>query len=274
MVVGISIGYILFYDIRFNKLFFVKDYYYELLIKSIEFQDLLNFVFLMDFKILKFWDREIGKFYIFIELGIFLNDFCVLFKFGFLFMVNDDQKILFYYILVFGIVFKWCLFLDNLIEELEESIVQIVYDDYKFVIRKELEELGFVYLIGFTLLRVYMYGFFMDNRLYNKVKIIVELFVYEDYRKSKIREKIEQERVNRVRLKKFFKVNRDLAEKLMDVKEIGINKKKVKEIIILLEDDRFFVMFFNFEFQINVNSDEYKLVNLVVLKLDKVRRKK
>lgn len=45
----------------------------------------------------------------------------------------------------------------------------IVYDDYKFVTRSELEEMNLTQFIGSTLLRAYMHGFFMDIRLYKKV---------------------------------------------------------------------------------------------------------
>lgn len=44
---------------------------------------------------------------------------------------------------------KWCGFLDALTEELEESNTETVYDDYKFVTEKQLEELGLSHLIGF-----------------------------------------------------------------------------------------------------------------------------
>ena len=44
-----------------------------------------------------------------------------------------------------------------------------VYDDYKFVTRRELEDLGLSHLIGSNLLRAYMHGFFLDMRLYHKV---------------------------------------------------------------------------------------------------------
>lgn len=50
-----------------------------------------------------------------------------------------------------------------------ESVSIPVYDDYKFVSRKELEELGLAHLIGSNLLRAYMHGFFVDIRLYRKV---------------------------------------------------------------------------------------------------------
>lgn len=37
---------------------------------------------------------------------------------------------------------RWCSFLDNLTEELEETPESTVYDDYKFLTRKDLENLG------------------------------------------------------------------------------------------------------------------------------------
>ena len=45
-----------------------------------------------------------------------------------------------------------------------------MYDDYKFVTRKELDDLGLTHLIGSNLLRAYMHGFFLDIRLYHKVR--------------------------------------------------------------------------------------------------------
>lgn len=43
---------------------------------------------------------------------------------------------------------RWCSFLDSLTEELEEKHVDTVYDDYKFVTRKELQDLGLDHLMG------------------------------------------------------------------------------------------------------------------------------
>ena len=65
---------------------------------------------------------------------------------------------------------RWCSFLDNITDEMEESEVTSVYDDYKFVTKDELEDLGLEHLIGTNLLRAYMHGFFMDARLYRKAK--------------------------------------------------------------------------------------------------------
>ena len=37
---------------------------------------------------------------------------------------------------------KWCSYLDHLSEEMEEDEAAVVYDDYKFVTRQELEQLS------------------------------------------------------------------------------------------------------------------------------------
>ena len=44
-----------------------------------------------------------------------------------------------------------------------------VYDDYKFVTKKELDNLSLGHLIGSNVLKAYMHGFFIDVRLYEKV---------------------------------------------------------------------------------------------------------
>lgn len=50
-------------------------------------------------------------------------------------------------------------------------IFQSVFDDYKFVTKVELHELGLGDLEGTLMLRPFMHGFYIDARLYRKVKI-------------------------------------------------------------------------------------------------------
>lgn len=72
-------------------------------------------------------------------------------------------------------------------------------------------------------------------RLYKRAKSIADPFAFEEYKKRKIREKIEQERPSRIKIEDNLpKVNRDLASRLMD----GGGRKK-KESTNLLKDDRF-----------------------------------
>lgn len=272
--VGMSTGHVLLYDLRSDKPLLVKDHQYELPIKKIIFHDPMDLVLSIDTKILKLWDRNTGKAFTAVEPGTNLNDLCLVPGSGLMFMANEAPKVLTYYIPSLGTAPKWCSFLDNLTEELEENTAAMVYDDYKFLTRRELEDLGLTHLIGSNLLRAYMHGFFIDIRLYHKAKSLAEPFAYEEYRKTKIREKIEEERANRVRLKKLPRVNKELAEKLLDAEESILEKKTKKRAgMTLLKDDRFSAMFSNPDFQIDTESSEYKLINPVVSKLDKAKKK-
>uniref|UniRef100_A0AAA9S9A0 Nucleolar protein 10 n=1 Tax=Bos taurus TaxID=9913 RepID=A0AAA9S9A0_BOVIN len=178
---------------------------------------------------------------------------------------------------VLGPAPRWCSFLDNLTEELEENPESTVYDDYKFVTKKDLENLGLTHLIGSPFLRAYMHGFFMDIRLYHKVKLMLNPFAYEEYRKDKIRQKIEETRAQRVQLKKLPKVNKELALKLIEEeeeKQKSTWKKKVKSLPNILTDDRFKVMFENPDFQVDEESEEFRLLNPLVSKISEKRKKK
>ena len=159
---------------------------------------------------------------------------------------------------------KWCSFLDNLTEELEANptstgkavtyfnfillrfshlksfmieyvklFLYQVYDDYKFVTKPELDSLGLSNLIGTNVLRAYMHGYFMDIRLYKKAKLITEPFNFEEFKQRKIKEKIENERENRVKItRKLPTVNTELAKRLIEEKEEIASKLKKNKVML------------------------------------------
>uniref|UniRef100_A0A8C0MCG2 Nucleolar protein 10 n=2 Tax=Canis lupus familiaris TaxID=9615 RepID=A0A8C0MCG2_CANLF len=218
-----------------------------------------------------------GKIFTSLEPEHDINDVCLYPNSGMLLTANETPKMGIYYIPVLGPAPRWCSFLDNLTEELEENPESTVYDDYKFVTKKDLENLGLTHLIGSPFLRAYMHGFFMDIRLYHKVKLMVNPFAYEEYRKDKIRQKIEETRAQRVQLKKLPKVNKELALKLIEEeeeKQKSTWKKKVKSLPNILTDDRFKVMFENPDFQVDEESEEFRLLNPLVSKISEKRKKK
>ncbi|XP_031732698.1 nucleolar protein 10 [Anarrhichthys ocellatus] len=137
---------------------------------------------------------------------------------------------------------------------------------------------GLSHLVGSSLLRAYMHGYFMDIRLYHKVKSMANPFAYEEYRKDKIRQKIEESRTQRVQVKKLPKVNKELALKLMeegdDEAELASRKKKGKALPSVLGDDRFKVMFENPDYQVDDQSEEFRLLNPIVSKVGQKRQKK
>ncbi|RUS69583.1 hypothetical protein EGW08_022653 [Elysia chlorotica] len=277
VALGTSTGHILLYDLRAMKPFLVKDHNYELPIHSIEFQDTQDLVLSMDTKILKMWNRNTGSPLTAIEPGVNLNQLCMVPNSGLIFLANEAPKILTYFIPSLGPAPRWCSSLDGMTEELEEKEESSVYDDYKFVTRMELESLGLGHLIGTNLLRSVMHGFFLDIRLYHKAKSLADPFAFEKYRKSKIKQKIEEDRTNRVKLQKLPSVNRDLAKKLIDEEEArkaNPRKRENKTVTSLLKDDRFSAIFSNPDFEIDPESEEYRLINPVMSKLDKARQKR
>ncbi|KAK1171848.1 nucleolar protein 10-like [Acipenser oxyrinchus oxyrinchus] len=278
MAVGTSTGQILMYDLRSNRPLLVKDHHYGLPIKSIQFQDQLDLILSADSKIIKMWNKDTGKIFSTLEPEHDINDVCLYPNSGMLFTANEDPKMNTFYIPALGPAPRWCSFLDNLTEELEENPETTVYDDYKFVTRKDLDNLGLAHLIGSPLLRAYMHGFFMDIRLYHKVKTMANPFAYDEYRKDKIRQKIEETRAQRVQIKKLPKVNKQLAIKLIEEEEEAdqrtLKKKKGKNLPNILSDDRFKVMFENPDYQVDEASEEFRLLNPIVSKVNEKRKKK
>ncbi|KAM6979798.1 nucleolar protein 10 [Aplochiton taeniatus] len=275
LAVGTSTGQILVYDLRSSHPLLIKDHFYNLPIKSLNFQDDLDLILSADSKIIKMWNKDTGKVFSSIEPQTNINDVCIYPGSGMLFTANEDSKMNTFYIPALGPAPRWCSFLDNLTEELEESPESTVYDDYKFVTRKDLDNLGLSHLVGSSLLKAYMHGYFMDIRLYHKVKTLTNPFAYEEYRKDKIRQKIEESREQRVHVKKLPKVNKELALKLIEAGDNNrvLAAKKGKVQASILNDDRFQVMFENPDYQVDEQSEEFRLLNPIVSKVVQKRRK-
>ncbi|KAF7492906.1 Nucleolar protein 10 [Sarcoptes scabiei] len=278
MAVGTGIGQILMYDLRANKPFLTKDHMYGLPIKSIEFFDgPLQLVGSLDSKIIKFWNRNDGTPFTAIQSDNDLNKLAIYPNSGMLFVANESPKILTYYIPAIGPAPKWCSFLDRITEELEESNENVIYDDYKFVTEQELDELGLSDLIGTNLLRAYMHGFFIDLRLYRKAFELSKPFAYEEYRKQKIKEKIDADRFDRVQIaEELPKINRSLAERLIredkdqtDAKKNATKRTNQKFKPNPMKDDRFKAMFSDPNFEIDEQSEEYRLLNPVLSRASK-----
>eukprot|EP01087_Luapelamoeba_hula_P007773 TRINITY_DN1907_c1_g1_i4.p1 TRINITY_DN1907_c1_g1~~TRINITY_DN1907_c1_g1_i4.p1 ORF type:complete len:360 (-),score=75.13 TRINITY_DN1907_c1_g1_i4:56-1135(-) len=100
----------------------------------------------------------------------------------------ETPRIQMFYVPALAPAPEWCSFLDNLTDELEEDRSQVIYDDYTFVTREELDKLGSTKMLkGTEYLRPYMHGFFMDTRLYNKLKSLADPFAYAKYRADRIK---------------------------------------------------------------------------------------
>lgn len=111
--------------------------------------------------------------------------------------------------------------------------------------RAELGELGLENLIGTEALRAYMHGYFMDNKLYQRAKMVAKPSMYEEYQKEKNRKKDKERKERRITLNhKKPEVNAELAARL---KASGG-----------LADQRFKALFQNPDFEIDKSSEEFR----------------
>ncbi|KAH8352430.1 hypothetical protein KR084_004133 [Drosophila pseudotakahashii] len=274
MGVGTASGHVLIYDIRAKQPLLVKNHLNRLPIKRLAFNPAQNAVYSLDEATLKLWDEQTGKQIAYVESTTSFNDFCTIPDTGMFFVAQEDVKMMTYYVPAMGPAPRWCSFLDNLTEEIESEVVENVYDDYQFVTAKELGELGMEHLVGSNLLKGYMHGYFMDARLYNKAKAVVEPFAFDRFRKDKIRQEIESERKSRLQIEsKLPKVNKELALKIMDEQANPSNSSKQRNVPNLLEDSRFKAMFENADFAVNKSAEEYRLLAPVLNRLDKSKAK-
>ena len=207
---------------------------------------------------------------------------------GLVLCATEQPKIQAFYSPALGTAPKWCSFLDSITEELEEkdkstsdnnnnstnattddskidmdgNATGSIYEDYKFLTRSEIDTLGMQHLVGTPLLRGYMHGFFVNIGLYNKIRSVANPFEYEEYRKRKIREKMEEKRSSRIAPKKIKKnrVNADLADRL-ESKAVSDKSKSAKVAKRLLEDDRFGSLFSNPDYEIDEENINFKLRN-------------
>ena len=111
--------------------------------------------------------------------------------------------------------------------------------------RQELAELGLEHLIGTDLLRAYMHGYFMDNKLYERSKAVAKPTMYEEYQKEKNRQREQNRKEKRITMKqKKPMVNAELAQKWEN------GNKQV--------DERFSALFQNSDYQIDTTSEEFQ----------------
>lgn len=334
LAVGTSTGHILLYDLRMNRPYQSKDQGFGLPIKtliwpgsnlsglrkrtaatsdvSLNPSDTRNMVLSADAKIIKVWHAQSGENAATVtppSSQADLNDVHHIPGTGLVLGAVEGTQMAAWYVPLLGPAPKWCSFLDNLTTEMDGGSGGAsklggamggkgVYEDFKFVDQAELERLNMSHLIGTTLLRPYMHGFFVSLSLYEKARLIANPTAYADARERALRARLEKEAESRIRsggkaeqvLKALgrkkaleqqqaqdkIKVNRDLAKKLADKAD---KEQRRKERMAgsaaasgedpgtagaersLLEDDRFTELFTNPAYEVDINSREFALLN-------------
>ena len=260
-----------------------------------------------DRKSIKLYDTASGDLWTSVEPAVDLN--CVEWvpDSGMLLTANEGRQQHAFFMPSLGPAPRWCSFLDNLVEEMAEDTegdpsafnaakagaAGEVYDNYKFVSSAQLVELSLDHLLSSTnILRPYMHGYFVPQRLYEQARLLTNPDLALEQRQKSIQEKIDKERESRIRgnKKTAVKVNRKLAEKLA-AREEANERRKADRLLRkaerngepmedtqkstdanedsqsksaragLMEDDRFKRLFEDADFEIDENSREFAMQN-------------
>ncbi|KAG0704189.1 hypothetical protein DFH29DRAFT_873971 [Suillus ampliporus] len=153
---------------------------------------------------------------------------------GLFLTANEGIQMATYYDPALGPAPRWASFLENVTEEMEDSMRRSAYEDFKFVERSELKTciifhcdffffnlrlLGLDHLIGTPALKPYMHGYFLSLHLYDTACVIANPFAYAEHREKLVREWMEKMAETRIRVKKGregagAKVNKALVERI------------------------------------------------------------
>lgn len=253
---GNSEGQIMLFDLRSPEPILSKDQGYGFAVNKIMYLDdsiSKPKILTADKRIAKIWDPATGAAYTSMEPTVDINDIAHVPDSGLFFFANEGQPMHTYYIPSIGPAPKWCSFLENLTEEMEETNVPSVYENYRFVTRKELKALNLDHLIGSSVVKSYMHGYFIDMRLYEQARLISNPYAYREHREREIKKRIDKERESRIRSNTTaskVKVNKTLAKEI-------VGKSEGDEVI----DSRFSQIFEDPEFEIDENSYEYRLLH-------------
>ena len=216
LAVGSDKGAISIYDLRSDgrSPIQTKNHQYNYPIIRMEYDSTQKLLFSIDQKLVKLWNIDTGETVANVESTAKINDFCWQQRTGLFLLANEDTPMQGYYMPSLGSAPAWCQHLEHITEELEENPQPLAYDHYKFVTRADLEQLGLEKFIGSNVLRAYMHGFFIDQRLYDKAKSIANPFAYEQYRQDQVKSKITQEQETRIRADPTLsiRVNKALAK--------------------------------------------------------------
>ncbi|KAI0827153.1 hypothetical protein BC628DRAFT_1318862 [Trametes gibbosa] len=298
--VGTSTGHTLLYDIRSARHTAIKDQGYGLPVKNVSWIEGGSrmagegYVLSADKKVIKIWNRNSPEVnFTSITPANDLNDVHHVPGSGLLLLANEGIKMTSYFVPQLGPAPKWCSFLENLTEEMEDQTTRTAYQDFKFVDRNELTKLGLDRLVGTPALKPYMHGYFVSLELYDAARVIANPYAYAEHRERMVQEKMEKMAETRIRSRKntaaaAVKVNKALAEKLkkeearmrkheerkakrahvqpeedtMEVDKEGDEEETPAQGAAgLLSDPRFAAVFQDPEFEVDQNTREYALLN-------------
>ncbi|CRG93075.1 conserved Plasmodium protein, unknown function [Plasmodium gallinaceum] len=293
--VGTSNGIIKLFDIRHNKPLLIKDHCNDLPIKKLEFLKINNNKYfynndddknfstyneciassdsncikiysenksLLSLQIIKFDDEKSNKKNKLLNNdSININSFTFYKNSGLCFIPCDNKKVFIYFIPFIGLAPKWCNFLDNMTEELEEKeryrrndtddYSNELFDDYVFLTSQQVDQLNINHLKGTKNLISYLHGYYIPTKIYADIKSVIDQNNFEQIKKTIIQKKLESKQQMRIPQKNAL-VNKEYVHNLLNKVQKKIDKKQkvMYDAEQLLQDKRFNKLFYDPEYMI------------------------
>eukprot|EP00768_Dysnectes_brevis_P001210 gnl/Dysnectes_brevis/1295_a1451_2400.p1 GENE.gnl/Dysnectes_brevis/1295_a1451_2400~~gnl/Dysnectes_brevis/1295_a1451_2400.p1 ORF type:complete len:489 (+),score=97.48 gnl/Dysnectes_brevis/1295_a1451_2400:78-1544(+) len=191
------------------------------------------------------WDPT-GQLFAVVQPEAALNGLTLCGHSGLILAPQDSTRVGAFYIPALGPAPRWAPFLDALSEERADTAVASQFEEYKFVSRQELGELGLS--ASNKIIRPYMHGFYVPLALYRRAKAATDPNAFARWQREQVTRKVEERRAERIApIRKVVRVNAELAAKVANT-EGDI-------------DDRFKDLFENAEFIVDKDSSEYQTLH-------------
>lgn len=262
-IIGGSEGFVRLYDIRHNRPIQETRHPYMLPIHSIEIHAKSNKILSSDNKSIRIYDKSnFNEIFVTYESQNNINQTKIFEDSGLLLMAMECPKMGTIFIPALGVAPKFCEFLENMTEELEEQVSKNVFEEFKFVTYEELVTLNATHLIGSKKLKAHLHGFTVKAKIYDAIKAQADGFDYETYKQQKIQEAIENKLKDKIYVKQDkIKINDKLYHRLKDKKDKKEKKEKKQKGTDDVLDKRFSKLFTNRDFEINEDTEDFKLRN-------------
>ena len=242
IAVGLSSGDVSLFDIRSSNPLLKYSHRNDTAINSLSFTMRLNtdeqMLLSSDNRGVRIYsiDSDKRSFFTSFETKSALNDMVPFPGSGLIFAATDAQKVQVMLIPDLGPAPRFASFLDNLINdvEAEENEGTPLYDNMNFVTRDELEKYGGGHLIGSSVLKPYMHGFFIPRDLYKMITSTQsnDGVNYEEYMKRQKIAKREAVESNRITVQRKAP-KRDLGDLEITEKD---SKRKAKKKMQMMND--------------------------------------
>ena len=187
LAVGTSEGNLKLFDLRYPTPFLAKQHPYMEPINDICFHRQSNKMIVSDEKSIRVYDKPSYNLFTAVESKFKIHGVKPYMDSGLLLVPQEARRIGTYFIPALGVAPKWCSFIENMTEELEEKQTETIYNEYKFLTREEVDAISAANLIGTKFLQSYMNGFIMKAKLYNKMKDQSQPFDYQAYKEEMIK---------------------------------------------------------------------------------------